>query len=164
MKNKLRNNGFTLVELLMALVIASIVLAAVSTLAGAVTAADQITDQMGRQQSQLRQVSMRLTDLIRCSNAITTGSADGFQLWHDNNHDGLMTANELTQVIRGLDKNTLTIGSQEVYRNCNNISFGYDDLDNPRFVTVSFDMTEDGQTQHYSINAHLRVSDEHRQF
>ena len=165
MKRSFKKSGFTLVELMVALLIASIILAAVSTLAGAVTAADKATDQMGREQSQLRLVSMRLTDLIRRANHITTASADGFQLWHDKNGDGFMTANELTQVYRGVDGNTLTIGSQETYSNCKNISFGYDDpLGNPRFITIRFDMTENGQTHRHSINAYLRVSDAHRKF
>lgn len=160
-----KNKGFTLVELMMALIISSIVLAAVVTLAGATTAANDATVQMGRQQGQLRQMSMRLTDLIRRANLVTTAAADGFQLWHDKNADGLATVNELTQVARGLDGNTLTIGSQEVYSNCKNISFSYDDpLGNTRFITVSFDITENGQTQRHSVNAQLRASDAHRKF
>lgn len=165
MKSVDKNSGFTLVELMVALMVASIVLAAVATLAGATTAANDATDQMGRQQGQLRQVSMRLTDLIRRANHVTTAAADGFQLWHDKNADGLATANELTQVARDASHTTLLIGSNEAYPACKNISFGYDDpLGNTRFITVSFDITENGQTQHHSINAHLRASDAHRKF
>ena len=162
MKRQTKNLGFTLVEMMVALMIASIVLAAVATLAGATTAADQVTDQMGREQSQLRMVSMRLTDLIRRANHITTAVDDGFQLWHDNNADGMLTANELTQVVRAIDGNTLTIGSDEVYSQCKNISFAYSP--DERFITVSFDITENGQLQRHSINARFRVSDEHRKF
>jgi len=165
MRKKLKKSGFTLVELMVALIVASIVLAAVGTLAGATTAAAQATDQMGRQQAQLRMVSMRLTDLIRRANHVTTAAVDGFQLWHDNNADGILTADELTQVVRGSDGNTLTIGANEAHAQCNNISFAYDDaVGNTRFITVSFDITENSQTQRHSINAGLRVSDEHRKF
>ena len=160
-----KNNGFTLVELMMAMMIASIVLAAVATLAGATTAANDATDQMGREQGQLRQVSMRLSDLIRRANRIMTADTEGFQLWHDNNADGLATAGELTQVTRGADGNTLTIGTSESHRKCKNISFGYDAAaPDTRFITVSFEITENGQIQSHSIDARLRVSAAHRKF
>jgi len=164
-KRNLKNNGFTLVELMVALIVASIVLAAVVTLAGATAAANDATDQMGRQQGQLRQVSMRLTDLIRRANRVTIWAEDVFELWHDNNADGLATADELTQVSRGADGNTLTIGASESHTKCKNISFGYDAAaPDTRFITVSFQITENGQVQTHSVNARLWVSDAHRKF
>jgi prepilin-type N-terminal cleavage/methylation domain-containing protein len=160
-----KNNGFTLVELMMALMIASIVLAAVVTLAGATTAANDATDQMGREQGQLRQVSMRLTDLIRRGNRVTISAVNGFQLWHDDNADGIETADEKTTVVRGADGNTLTIGASETHTKCKNISFGYDvAAPDTRFITVSFQITENGQVQKHSVNARLWVSDAHRKF
>jgi prepilin-type N-terminal cleavage/methylation domain-containing protein len=165
MKRNFKNHGFTLVELMVALMVASIVLAAVATLAGATTAADQATDQMGREQSQLRMVSMRSTDMIRRANRVTISAVNGFQLWHDTNADGLNLSNEVTLVMRGADGNGLTIGGSEVYNKCRNITFAYDvAYPETRFITVSFDITENGQTQRHSINAHLRVSDAHRKF
>ena len=163
MKRKQRQSeGFTLVELMMALLVASIVLSAVATLASATTAADQVTDQMGRDQSQLRMVSMRLTDMIRRANRVTIAAVNGVQLWHDNNADGIETADERTTIIRGADTNTLTIGSKETYSNCRDITFAYDTASpDTRFVTVSFDITENGISQRHSINAGLRVSDAH---
>ena len=165
MKRQSRNLGFTLVEMMVALIVASIVLAAVATLAGATTAADQVTDQMGREQSQLRMVSMHLTDLIRRANRVEISAVNGFQLWHDTNADGFETADELTLVVRGADGNTLTIGAGETHSQCENISFTYDE-DSPatQFITVSFDITENGQLQNHSVNARLRVSDDHRKF
>ena len=165
MKQNLKKSGFTLVELMMALIIASIVLAAVVTLAGATTAANDATDQMGREQGQLRQVSMRLTDLIRRANRVMAADTDGFQLWHDNNADGLASADELTQVTRGADGNTLTIGSNEAYTKCRAINFGYDAAaPDTRFVSIRFQVTENGQLQNHSVNARFRVSDAHRKF
>lgn len=160
-----KKHGFTLVELMVALIVASIVLGAVVTLAGATTAANDATDQMGRQQGQLRQVSMRLTDLIRRGNRVIAADSEGFHLWHDNNADGLATADELTQVSRGADGNTLTIGTSESHTKCKNISFGYDAAaPDTRFITVSFQITENGQVQTHSVNARLWVSDAHRKF
>ena len=162
-KRSLKNHGFTLVELMVALIVASVVLAAVGTLAGATTAADRATDLMGKEQSHLRQISMRLTDLIRRANRVTITAEDGFELWHDNNADGLATADELTQVTRGGDGNTLAIGASETHTKCQTINFGYDTVaPDTRLITVSFYITENGQLQNHSINAHLRVSDEHR--
>jgi len=154
-----------MVELMMALIIASIVLAAVVTLAGATNAANNATDQMGRQQGQLRQVSMRLSDLIRRANRVMSADTEGFQLWHDTNADGLATADELTQVSRGAGGNTLTIGTSESHTKCKSISFGYDAAaPDTGFITVSFQITENGQVQTHSVNARLWVSDAHRKF
>ena len=149
-------------EMMVALMVASIILAAVATLAGATTAADQATDLMGREQSHLRQVSMRLTDLIRRANRVTITAVNGFQLWHDTNADGIETSDERTTIIRGADLNTLTIGSKEAHSNCRDITFAYDTASpDTRFVTVTFNITENGLSQRHSINAGLRVSDAH---
>ena len=165
MKRQSKNHGFTLVELMIALMIASIVLAAVATLAGATTAADQATDQMGREQSQLRLVSVYLPDLIRRGNRVTATSDEGFTLWLVVNADGLATADELTGVQRGSDTNTLTIGTGRTHSECKNIRFAYDNAaPDTQFITVSFDVTENGQLQNRSVNARLRVSDDHRKF
>lgn len=154
-----------MVELMMALIIASIVLAAVATLAGATNAANNATDQMGREQGQLRMVSMRLSDLIRRGNRVMSANTEGFQLWHDNNADGLATADELTLIARGTGGNTLTIGTSENHSKCKNISFGYDAAaPDTRFITVSFQITENRQVQNHSVNARLWVSDAHRKF
>jgi prepilin-type N-terminal cleavage/methylation domain-containing protein len=165
MKRNFKNHGFTLVELMVALMVASVVLAAVGTLASATVAADQATDQMGREQSQLRMVSMRLMDMIRRANRVMIAAEDGFQLWHDTNADGLATADELTQVTRGADTNTLTIGASETHSNLQSVEFGYDAIaPDTRFITVRFTITENGQEQSHSVNAQLRISDEHRKF
>jgi hypothetical protein len=108
---------------------------------------------------------MRLTDLIRRSNRVTATAEDGFELWHDNNADGLATADELTQVTRGADGNGITIGSTEEHANCQNVSFGYDTAaPDTRFITVRFEMIENKYLQEYSVNARLGVSGEHRKF
>ncbi|MCI0498217.1 MAG: prepilin-type N-terminal cleavage/methylation domain-containing protein [Planctomycetales bacterium] len=165
MKSVHKKNGFTLVELMIALLVGSVVMAAAATLASATTNAHLATDQMGREQAQLRQVSMRLTDLIRRANRVMSASSEGFQLWHDTNADGLATANELTQVSRGTGAVTLKIGAAESHSRCRNISFGYNAAaPDTRLITVWFDMSADGQTQRQAITARLRSSDDHRLF
>ena len=164
MKCKRGQSGFTLSELLVALLVSSVVLSAVATLASATTSAKEATDQMGREQSILRQVSMRLSDQILRANRVYDTSVSGFTMWHDINADGLSTADEVTIVSRGADGNTLTIGGTESYWQCENISFGFDAAGpDTRLVTIWFDLDENGTTQTHTINARLRASDAHRQ-
>ena len=154
-----------MIELMVALLVASIILSAVATLASATTAADRATDQMGRDQSQLRMVSMRLTDLIRRANGVTISAVNGFQLWHDTNADGLETSDERTTIIRGSDLNTLTIGSKESYDKCQDITFAYDAASpDTGFITVGFKITENGRLQEHTINARLWVSDGYKEW
>ena len=166
MKQRRRQSvaGFTLVELMVALMVASVVLSAVATLAYATCSASEATDQMGREQAQLQHVCVRVNDLIKRANYVHIDSEYEFWLWHDKNADGnRLSMDEWTRIAKGSDNNTLTIGYTESYTQCENITFDYYDWKDgsPRMVVVSFDMEENGQTQNYSINAHLRVSDDY---
>jgi prepilin-type N-terminal cleavage/methylation domain-containing protein len=164
MAKKNRKPGFTMVELMIALIVTSVVLSAVAVLANATTVATEKTEQMGCCQSELRQVSMRLSDLIRRANGVLNASSEEFYLWHDADGDGLAPVGELTRVARGADGHTLTIGSGETHSACRTVVFAYDTMPEARFVTVWFDLTENGLTQRYSVSAGVRGSDEHRQF
>lgn len=162
MRKNQRQNGFTLVELMIALIVSSIVLSAVAVLANAATTASKATDQMGKQQSHLRMASAHLADLIRRANRVTSASEQEFTLWHDMNADGLASNDELTRVGRGLDGHTLSVGGSEIHTNCRNIAFAYDKAaPDTEFVTVWFDLQENGQTQRHSVSAGLRGSDAH---
>ena len=164
-KRSLKHNGFTLVEMMVALLVSSVVLAAVATLAGAASAADTATQDLGREQAQLRQVSIRLGDLVRRANRVMSASTEGFELWHDINADGAATADELTQIARGADGNGITVGGSEAHTDCQNVSFAYDAAaPDTRFITVRFQITENSQLQEHSVNARLRASDAHRTF
>lgn len=152
-------------ELMIALLVSSIVLGAVAVLANAATIASAATDDMSRSQSHLQQIAFRFTDVIRRANCVLGTSADEFSLWHDINADGLATADELTRIWRGSGGQGLSVGSLETYASCSNVTFAYDyAAPLTRFVTVWFDLSENGQTQRYSISAHLRGSDIHRKF
>jgi hypothetical protein len=110
-------------------------------------------------------VSMRLSDLIRRANGVVLAAEDGFKLWHDANADGLATEDELVRVIRGADGDTLTIGADQSHTQCQNIQFAYDEAaPDTRFITVQFQMTEDGRLRNHSVNARLWASDEHKKF
>lgn len=162
MRKSQRQNGFTLVELLVALMVSSIVLSAVAVLANAATTASTATDQMGRYQSHLRLISAHLGDLIRRANRVMSASESEFNLWLDSNADGLVTNDELLRIGRSADGHTLLIGSGETHSVCRNVVFAYDQAaPQTRFVTVWFDLTENGQTQRHSVCAGLRGSDAH---
>ena len=165
--------GFTLVELMVALLVSSVILSAVAALAYATSSAKEATDDMGREQAQLRQVSMRVTDLIKSSNRVYRGAFGmnyayewGTRLCHDLNADGdyndagetvwIYCYNNTIRVYRSAET------SPEIYTQCTNPTFEYGWKDGrPRTVAIWFDMNENGQTQRHSINAHLRVSDDY---
>ncbi|MBL7214464.1 MAG: prepilin-type N-terminal cleavage/methylation domain-containing protein [Phycisphaerae bacterium] len=200
--------GFTLVELMVALIVTSVVLSAVATLAYATCSAKEATDDMGREQAQLRQVSIRLSDLIKRSNQILRSYDWGFVLWQDKDADGNRDHGEHVIVYRYYEAsaNTYIIAvrplteyeacsynsdrffiwkdsdfdgsydwgeririvytvwapnakdtSTELYKQCTNSEFQYD----TRTVAIWFDMDDNGQTQRYSINADLRLSDDY---
>lgn len=162
MKRYRKQFGFTLVELMIALLVSSVVLAAVATLSHATACADESTDAMGREQARLRYVNIRLTDLVQRANRVTAASSTGFELWHDADADGTVDSGELTQVACDTDGSTLIIGGSEEHSQCENLSFAYDAAAPlTRFIAVGFDLTENGSTQHYSVNAKLRVSDDY---
>ena len=93
-----RRGGFTLVELLVALTISSIVLAAVGTLAHAMSTAIEQTDEMGERQAEVRFATMRLTELVRSSVRIWKTDYD-VVLWEgDSNDDGIINGSELTYI------------------------------------------------------------------
>ncbi|MHC4551616.1 MAG: hypothetical protein ACYSUT_02455, partial [Planctomycetota bacterium] len=145
-----------------ALMIAAVVLGAVATLADATACANEATEEMGREQAQLRHVTMRLTDLIKRANQVTIAATDGFELWHDTNADGVTDADELTQIARGSDGDTVIIGGSETHSQCSNVVFQYDAAaPDTRFVAIWFEMDNSGVTQTHTVNAKLRVSDDH---
>ena len=166
-------HGFTLVELLVALMVASVVLSAVAALAYATSSAKEATDDMGREQAQLRQVSMRLTDLIKQSNRLYRSGGGmnyafewGTRLCYDLNADGdYLDDDEMVWIYR--DNNSIRVyrsteSTPEIYTQCTNPTFEYGWKDGrPRTVAIWFDMDDNGQTQRHSINATLRVSDDY---
>jgi len=72
--------GFTLVELLVALVVTSIILAAVATLAYALGTVNDSSNDTAVKQAQLRYATLRISDLIKYSKLVYAASeldADG---------------------------------------------------------------------------------------
>ncbi|MBN2269204.1 MAG: prepilin-type N-terminal cleavage/methylation domain-containing protein [Sedimentisphaerales bacterium] len=94
--------GFTLVELLVALSVSSIVLAAVATLAYAMSSANDSTDDTSVKQAQVRYATLRLSELLRHSKLICFAGPDDFAVWRgDDNGNGQINASELVLVEKG---------------------------------------------------------------
>ena len=196
-------NGFTLVELLVALMVTSIVLAAVATLAYAMGTANDVMSDTGQKQAEVRYATLRISELIRHSKLICGTTGNDIVLWKaDNNpNNGKINVLEIAYIQRGgsgdyiriLEFSTcpgwleswfescsnqvdtvddvwfrdFLIGQCEetytrVLPQCSNVEFGFD-VSPPwsRFVSISFDLVENGVAHHYQISAALRGWAEH---
>ena len=102
--------GFTLVELLVALVISSIILAAVATLAYALGVANDATDDRAQKQAQVRYATLRISELIRHCKLICCATGDDLAVWRaDDNGDGQININELVYIERGPNQDHLQL-------------------------------------------------------
>lgn len=176
--------GFTLVELLLALIVTGIILTAVTTLAFAVGAANDATDDTSQKQAQVRFATLRISELIRHCKLICGTPSSEIAIWRaDNNGDGQININELVYIERGAggdylrfcefplsdasivnlsDIQTLSTSSYSVtyiplIPQCINVQFSFDEAPPySRFVIISFDILENGIVRQYQINTFLR--------
>ncbi len=149
--------GFTMAELLVALMVASIVLAAAATLAGALAGGKRVTDQVGRTTVCLMQLQHRLSDLLTRAEGVCDSNAAGFCLWHDIDEDGAIDESEKTWVAAGATGDGLTIGGVEQYDFCLGVEIHYDVLPPAtKLVTVRFDIYDGRLTQPYAVSGTLR--------
>ena len=188
-RNSKRPEGFTLVELLMALAITGIILTAVATLAYAVRSADDAADDTSQKQAQLRYTTLRISELLKHSRLICAAFTDDLAVWRaDDNGNGQLNMNELTYIERGSGANRVRLcefvsggnpvlplsalgslssawwgayGATEKYTllipQCGNVQISMDTSPpNTKFVSVSFDLSENGTLHHYEISAALR--------
>ena len=103
-------NGFTLVELLVALVVTSIVLTAVVTLAFAMNTATNSSDDVSVKQAQLRFATLRIQELIRHSKLICSLSNDDMAVWRaDDNNDENINIGELVYIERGSNQDHIQL-------------------------------------------------------
>lgn len=184
-------HGFTLVELLLALSVAGIVLAAVATLAFALSSAASSSDDTAREQAELRYTTLRVTELLRNCRLICATSDSDLAVWQsDDDSDSQIDVNELTYIQKGSASNYLrlcqfpssatgtvalgTILSPDDYTDttyvnlipqCSNVQFilrdenGADSTVSPpltKFVSVTFNLTENGVSHQYQISTALR--------
>jgi len=102
MRNTRCENGFTLVELLVALVVTSIILAAVATLTYALGSANETSDDTSEKQAQVRYATLRISELIRYCKLICAAPGDDLAVWRaDDNGDGEINPQELVYLEMG---------------------------------------------------------------
>ncbi len=185
-KNKKRA-GFTTVELLVAMMVCAIVLTSVASLAYALNSASRITDKISEHQMALRCATVRISELAKHSVMAFATPDSEIALWTgDDNNDGLINGSELVYVLTtgetlklldfpgqnlsvtienietGAGKTALVNNTDERYMTilpeCSNVQFN---LTDGTFVSILFDLTENGITNTYQICARLRCSAEH---
>lgn len=189
MKNSRYENGLTLIELLVAMIVTSIVLTAVATLAYAVSSANDVTDDTSQKQAQVRFATLRISELIRHCRLICYANGDDLAVWRaDDNGDGQINISELVYIESGpardhlqlcefpsSDNTAIGLGSigalatnwwsayssdinyTRLLPQCGNVQFGLDVLP-PKsgFVSISFDIVENGIVRQYQTSAALR--------
>jgi prepilin-type N-terminal cleavage/methylation domain-containing protein len=176
--------GFTLVELLVALIVTGIVLAAVATLAFAMGAANDVADDSSQKQAQVRYATLRISELVRHCKLICGTPNGDLAVWRaDDNGNGQININELVYIERGTggdylrlcefpssdtslvnlsDIETLSTSDYIVtyvplVPQCSNVQFSFDMVPpNSRFVNIAFDILENDIVRQYQINAVLR--------
>lgn len=184
MRDTRYKKGFTLVELLVALVVTGIVLAAVATLAFAMGTANDVADDSSQKQAQVRYATLRISELIRHCKLICGTPGSDVAVWRaDDNGNGQININELVYIERGTsgdylrlcefpssdtspvnlsDIETLSTSGYSVtyvplVPQCSNVQFSFDAAPpNSRFVSIAFDVLENDIVRQYQISAVLR--------
>ncbi|MDD5064307.1 MAG: type II secretion system protein [Phycisphaerae bacterium] len=164
MRAKRNENGFTFVELLMALMVVSIVLAATATLAYTLGAVNETTNDMAEKQAQVRFASVRISELIRHCKLICGDTATSITIWKsDDNSDNVIDSSEQTYIEAVDGKLQLRDPGADpvvLIAQCSNVQFQFDEpsllVMKRKFVSISFDIVEDIATRRYQINAALR--------
>ena len=157
-------SGFTLAELLVAMVITGIILTAAATLAFAMSSSGSATEDISFKQAQIRFASLRLTELIhRCRLVYSYNAGAGsVVLWQDSNRDNAVGANELVTLDAGASRNYIRVQEPGidpyfVIPKCSNVQFSFD-YTPPRSksLNISYQMTENGIVHQYRLNISLR--------
>ncbi|MFC1633895.1 PilW family protein [Planctomycetota bacterium] len=100
--------GFTLVELMVALIVMGIIMSAIATLAFAFSSANDMTDDTDRKQAHVRFATLRVSELIRHCKLICLSSPHDFAVWRaDDNEDGQINFSELVYIEKGADSDHL---------------------------------------------------------
>ncbi len=102
--------GFTLAELLMALVVTSIIFTAVVTLAHALDTANDASDDTSEKQAQVRYATLRISELIRHCRLICGAPGNDLCIWRsDDNGDGKINPIELVYIESGAGRDLLQL-------------------------------------------------------
>jgi prepilin-type N-terminal cleavage/methylation domain-containing protein len=183
------SSGFTLAELLVALVVTSIIMAGVATLAHGVSTANDVADDTGDKQAHLRYTTLRVSDVIRHCKLICGTADNDIAIWQaDDNGDGQISPKELVYLEAGASLDHLKLlefpsaddwpvplssiqsgtakqeleliygGTRTVLvPECQNVQFLLDEaVPWTKFVTVCFELVQNGTTRQYQTSASIR--------
>jgi len=187
-KRKYDSKAMTLVELLVALMVMSIILSAAAALAFALSSVSDASDDTAVKQAQLRIATLRISELVRHSKLICKSFAGGIALWSEDSVDiDSINVTEVVYIDCGPSRdyirlyNSSDAGNPVVtlsdvdavgsawwngYYNsgtytaliplCSNVQF-YPAVIGPetKFVSISFNLEENGVVSKYQINARL---------
>jgi len=110
MRDTRYEDGFTLVELLVALMVTSIIFAAVGTLAYTLGAVNDATNDMAKKQAQVRFATLRISELIRHCKLICGTPGDDLAVWQaDADGDNKIDPNELVYIESGSECNYIKL-------------------------------------------------------
>lgn len=102
--------GFTLVELLVALMVSSIIFTAVASLVFAIGAANDSADEISTNQARVRFTTVRLHDLIKHAKMVTLSGADDLAIWKsDFDGDNEIDPAEIAFIETGSGRNHIRI-------------------------------------------------------
>jgi type II secretory pathway pseudopilin PulG len=108
--NLARRGSFTLVELLVALMVSSVILGAVAALAYALGRTNDSVDDLGRKQAELRYTTIRLSQLIGYSRLVCGTPGGSLALWRaDESDEGKINPAELVYIETGTDCNYIDL-------------------------------------------------------
>ena len=184
--------AFTLVELLMALMVTSIILTTVLILAFAMTTANESSDNIAEKQAKVRHTRLIISDLIRQCRLVCGTLGNDLAIWKsDDDNDNKIDVTELVYIETGDNRDYIKIlefltkpGWMDFHFNpdftqypwfkvwlkyrcreryvtlidtCSNTQFLLDTTPpETEFVSLSFDLQENGVSHHYQINTTVR--------
>ena len=88
MRRAVYKKGFTLVELMVALIVTGIIMSAIATLTFAFSSAYDASDNTDRKQAQVRYASLRISELIRHCKLICARNGGDLVIWRNDNVSG----------------------------------------------------------------------------
>lgn len=108
--DRFSRGGFTLAELLVAMVITGIILGSAVGMAYAMGNANDSSDDARLKQAQVRYATLRICDLIRQCKLVCSSHSSDIAVWRaDDNRDGKMNAGEVVYLDKGEGSNYLRI-------------------------------------------------------
>lgn len=142
MRNTRYEKGFTLVELLVALMVTSIVLAAVATLAYAMGRASDVSNDTSRKQAQVRYATLRVSELVRNCKLIFSTTGYNMFVWRaDDNGNGLIDLDEIVYVTGWTSRDRLWFYE---FSSSSTLDMAFDDIEQLVLNLLSSGYTQGG--------------------